>query len=85
MPNYTYECQGCEYVWDEFHPIVDRSTPMRLPCPRCEKETKIIRLMMEARIARHMVIRGEAKMSEDFKERMRDIKKEHPTMKSRYF
>ena len=40
MPNYNYECSKCEKIWEEIHPIADRDTPTKLPCPHCKaKET----------------------------------------------
>ena len=35
MPNYNYECNKCEQVWEEIHSISERDTPTKLPCPHC--------------------------------------------------
>jgi len=38
MPNYNYECDKCEKLWDEIHPISERDAPIGKPCPYCKKK-----------------------------------------------
>jgi len=85
MPVYCYECQGCGHTFDVVLPIDQRMEPMQDPCPKCEKDTQINRLMQEALIARNHIRNPLKKMPEDFKERMRNIKKANPEMRSDHF
>ena len=41
MPTYEYQCKSCEYRFDEFLMMKDRTKPERKPCPKCgEKSVK---------------------------------------------
>lgn len=41
MPNYNYECESCEMIWDEIHPMSKRDTPTNKPCPHCGKKKTV--------------------------------------------
>ena len=38
MPNYNYECNKCEAVWEEIHPIAQRDNPTKVACPHCGQD-----------------------------------------------
>ena len=37
MPTYDYQCNACEYIFDEFNTITARDEPCAAPCPKCAK------------------------------------------------
>lgn len=84
-PLYNYECSDCGFQWEEVFSIEDRCEPMGKPCPACETETIIKRLIQPVMPARHLVINPMSKMSTEFKDTMTRIKSEHPYMRSKYF
>ncbi len=84
-PLYAYECKECNYSWEDVHPISERMWPMQQPCPGCEKDTEIIRLMNDVLLARDKVVNPRKKMGEGFKETMTALKKNHPSMRSDHF
>jgi len=43
MPNYNYECTGCETVWEELQTIANKDKPLKKPCPNCKKKGKVIK------------------------------------------
>jgi putative FmdB family regulatory protein len=35
MPTYTYQCQKCGHMKDEFRKIAEREQPTKAPCEQC--------------------------------------------------
>lgn len=38
MPNYSYICTSCDYIFEETHRMADHDVPMKKPCPKCNKK-----------------------------------------------
>lgn len=85
---YEYFCDakhhnGCGHVFEVDLTIEERMTPMNEPCPECGKKDTICRSYTSHTF--HGVVNPKDKMSEDFKETMTRIHKEHDIKNSEYF
>ena len=76
MPTYQYECKGCGSSWEEFHKIAERENPCKIPCRVCFDEIKLIPQIPSVMYSLRDTARRHT--SEGFKDRMREIQKNHP-------
>tara|TARA_R100000152_G_C6616327_1_gene68501 strand:- start:89 stop:337 length:249 start_codon:yes stop_codon:yes gene_type:complete len=76
MPTYQYKCKGCGSSWEESHKVAERENPCKIPCRVCFDEIQIypqapsVMYSMRDGFNRHT--------SDGFKDRMREIKRNHP-------
>ena len=76
MPTYQYKCKGCGCYWEESHKVAERENPCKIPCRVCFDEIQIypqapsVMYSMRDGFNRHT--------SDGFKDRMREIKRNHP-------
>ena len=42
---YTFKCETCEHTWEESIPMKDMDVPLSKPCPSCEAEGVIKRII----------------------------------------
>jgi predicted nucleic acid-binding Zn ribbon protein len=42
---YSYNCQNCNYYWDESLPMDSRDLPLSTPCPQCTHAGSIKRVL----------------------------------------
>jgi putative FmdB family regulatory protein len=76
MPTYLYKCKNCDSEFEEIHRIAEREKPLNDPCDTCSGEIQLIPQVpsvmysMRDGFNRHT--------SEGFKDRMREIKRNHP-------
>jgi predicted nucleic acid-binding Zn ribbon protein len=42
---YSYNCQNCNYYWDESLPMDSRDLPLNAPCPQCTHAGSIKRVL----------------------------------------
>jgi putative FmdB family regulatory protein len=47
MPTYSYRCQACQHLFEDFLPIKKRKIPETKPCPECG-EKRIIQAIIYA-------------------------------------
>jgi len=84
MPEYNFECEECEHLFEEFQTIKNMDIPLNKPCPSCKKTGTIIRIIGSVRIvdnARLESTKGRLKPTRDFTEVMTRIKKKHTDSK----
>lgn len=81
MPLYSYKCESCDNIWDEYNMINDRNLPLTLPCPACNKK-QVIRLFSNATYLDKSILDADKNMEKSgvLKELER-MKKHHPYMK----
>ena len=80
MPEYVFECNSCEHLFEEIHTISNMDVPLNNPCPSCKKDGTIIRIVGCSRIvdsARLESTKGRLKPTSEFTEVMTRIKKKH--------
>jgi len=75
MPTYDFQCKECQYYFENVCPMSEHSNPKC--CPKCGSYN-----------SKQVITRGHGicdpyrmgriKPSEDFRDTLRDIKKEHP-------
>ena len=81
MPTYNFECTKCENVFESFQTIANMDKPLDMPCPSCLKDGYMIRLVGSPGLGdstRLESTKGRAKPSNDFNDRLREIKKNYP-------
>ena len=81
MPLYDFECEKCNYYYEEFQTIADMDIPLSNPCPSCKKTGNIVRLVGCHRIvdpARLESTKGRLKPKPEFTAVMERIKRKHP-------
>lgn len=71
MPIYTYQCSGCNHVFDGFHKIDNRRDPESAPCPEC-KVDDVVKMSVST-----VTFNADAlpKLSRDYKFLMNSIRK----------
>ena len=87
MPTYDYKCEKCDHTFEQSLKIADRGVPTESPCeeqlhraaPICGGEVKQI-IVKATGFAYDNIRTKHSKMKEPswFKDRMKDIKKNHP-------
>lgn len=83
MPLYNFKCKECGAEIEKFFKIADRPETLECLCECCKKETEFCSVLSSPAIV-YGVYRANAKMSGDFKDRMGQIRKQHPNMVSKY-
>lgn len=76
MPTYLYSCKKCNYQFDRFLSISNRSTPENEPCPSCGAKQSV-----QISIGLSSIVSGvqlKDKRPDSFKDVLRRIKKSHP-------
>lgn len=76
MPLYEYKCEGCSRTFEQALTISHRKDPEKEPCPYCGDGP--VKSLIGGCHVSYGVRNGLNKMPEGFKERMRQIKKDHP-------
>tara|TARA_Y100001963_G_scaffold29596_1_gene40261 strand:- start:249 stop:515 length:267 start_codon:yes stop_codon:yes gene_type:complete len=82
MPLYDYECQECEYQFEEFKTIAKMDVPLNEPCPECNKSGSMKRIIGSTQVADPTLLestKGRVKTTSEFREVMTRIKKNHPS------
>lgn len=74
MPTYEYQCDSCQYKWEEYRLIDERDIPIENPCPECN-DNKVSRCVASAGIHSG---RGLGKVDNGFKDIIKQIKKNNP-------
>ena len=86
MPTYDYECIKCGHTFEESLKVVDRGVPTESPCesqihrasPICGGEVKQIIVKASGFAYDNIRTKHSKKEPSWFKDRMKDIKKNHP-------
>ncbi len=78
MPIYEYECDCCEMRFEKFLPMHRRDEPLTQPCPNgCEKSNVTLQWSTSSIIADSFKL-GRVKPSDEFRDKIRRVKKAHP-------
>lgn len=78
MPNYDFSCTDCGFtVTDVQLLIAERDYPTTQPCPSCEKEGTIARIIAAPGV-NYSINRGGLKTPEWTKDRLKHIKSQFP-------
>lgn len=75
MPNYLYECQACEYRYEQFTTIADRHLEEKSKCPKCGK--KKILLAPAAPAMGDPFKLGVTKLPESWTDKLKEMKNKH--------
>lgn len=79
MATYDYKCDACEYQFTRQYRMSEYDTPFSEPCPKCNVTGYVRRFIGPAMFTDHTRVEHQTKrLSEDFKENMRLIKKGNP-------
>ena len=86
MPTYDYRCEKCGHTFEESLKVVDRGVPTESPCERqlhraspiCGGEVKQIIVKASGFAYDNIRTKHSKKEPSWFKDRMKDIKKNHP-------
>lgn len=46
MPTYTYQCSSCNHTFDKNLKMAEMNQPISEPCPHCNKEDSITKLIV---------------------------------------
>ena len=77
MPTYQYKCTECENEFEEIHRVADRNIPVNKICGVCGRGA--IELVPQVPSLMYTMRDGFNRHTSDgFKDRMREIKKNHP-------
>lgn len=76
MPLYEYACKGCNHSFSQIQKIDDRKLPESEPCPACSK-VEVVMTISAVKIS-YSANNGGMKMTESFKDRLKDIAKKVP-------
>lgn len=79
MPNYDYECDSCDNVFEEFHKIADREIPVGKTCGKCGEG--LIRMKLVFPGVADPVRLGLRKPDATFREHLKEIKRKHRSSK----
>jgi putative FmdB family regulatory protein len=78
MPRYVYGCKACDQEFEADYLIDDRNVPTKTPCEHCGGE---IYLTISSTSIGDPIKLGIRKPDETFRDRLREIKKNHPGSK----
>ena len=81
MPIYNFECTKCQSVFESFQTIANMDKPLDMPCPSCLKDGHMIRLVGSPSVGDSIRLestKGRIKPSNDFNDRLKEIKKNYP-------
>jgi putative FmdB family regulatory protein len=78
MPRYVYSCKACDKDFEDSYSIEERNEPTKTPCKHCGGE---IYLTIGTTAIGDPIKLGIRKPSEGFRDRLREIKKNHPGSK----
>ncbi|NMJ87869.1 MAG: zinc ribbon domain-containing protein [Thaumarchaeota archaeon] len=86
MPTYDYKCEKCGHTFEESLKVVDRGAPTESPCesqihrasPICGGKVKQIIVKASGFAYDNIRTKHSKKEPSWFKDRMKDIKKNHP-------
>ena len=84
MPEYNFECTKCQNVFESFQTIKNMDKPLDMPCPSCLKDGHMIRLVGSPSVGDSIRLestKGRIKPSNDFNDRLKEIKKNYPGKK----
>ena len=77
MPTYQYKCTECENNFEEVYRVADRNIPVGKTCGVCGKG--LIELIPQVPSVMYSMRDGFNRHTSDgFKDRMREIKRNHP-------
>ncbi len=48
---YEYNCKKCKTTWEEGWPMDKRDTPTEIPCPHCNAEGSVTRLISPTKMS----------------------------------
>lgn len=80
MPIYNFECTKCNNVYEDQQMIKDMDKPLKKPCPSCGEKGFMIRIVGSPNLGEAMKLettKGLLKPSNDFNDRLREIKKNY--------
>lgn len=78
MPMYEYQCDACSIVFEKMEKMENKGTAIYEACPGCGLRGHIKSLMSSPRINKYGVWNSQKKLPDSFKNRMNQMKKEHP-------
>jgi len=82
MPTYEYKCKECKHEFERLLKIAEINTPLEEACPDCQKENTVEKLFpSSAPSLGDPVALGIRKPGGKFKERLQQIKRDHPNGK----
>jgi putative FmdB family regulatory protein len=82
MPTYEYKCKSCENQFEKLMKIAEMDQPTKEACPSCGVESVVERLFPSGAPALgDPYALGITKPGGAFKERMQEIKRNHPNSK----
>ena len=84
MPIYNFECNNCSHEFEQQHTIAKRDTPLKEPCPVCYHIGYIKRVIASPNLGDPFKLettKGLQKPSNEFNDRLREIKKKYPKNK----
>ena len=76
MPLYEYKCENCTKIFESVQTISHRKDPEGEPCPYCGDGP--VKSLVSPPHLSYSIRNGLNKMPQDFKDRMNQIKKDHP-------
>lgn len=74
MPAYNYRCRGCDHLFSQVLKIADRKNPESEVCPECKANDTVYLTIEGVRIVSG-VGDFQAKVSNNFKDRLKEINK----------
>lgn len=83
MPLYEYECEICGQVVEKVFKVANKPDHFEDECPSC-KGMSPFKSKISAPAVMYSVFNPSAKMPSEFKNRMEQIRKNNPSMESKY-
>lgn len=79
MPNYEYQCQKCQVVFEKKMPMALHDEPEKDPCPECFEEQCVLQVILTAPgIGDPMRLMGVKRADAGWGDVLKKVKKAHP-------
>lgn len=83
MPLYEFKCEICGEVIERVYKVAEKPTELTTDCPNCKGQS-LFKSKVSAPSVMFSVFNPSQKLPSDFKNRMEEIRKNHPMTNSKY-